>query len=199
MNDNTDSNADRRAYFRINDRLLIDIKPLDPVTAWELGKQIVSSAPHASHPHHQLSSLETAFHRLTDQIGHADRDFARALRMLDEKINMLANNVQHLLQPIDDTQAQAVNLSAGGISMLSDQVIAPKAPVEINMTLLPSGLPIRSVAKVISCEQLLTAQDGKAFSVRLAFTHMNETDRNILVKHTLTRQAENLRQQKQLG
>ncbi len=61
------------------------------------------------------------------------------------------------------------------------------------MTLLPSGLPIRAVAKVISCEQLLTAQNGKALSVRLAFTHMNETDRNILVKHTLTRQAENLR------
>lgn len=197
MNDSTDNNADRRAYFRINDRLLIDIKLLEPEAAWELGKLIVSSAPHASHPHQQLSSLETAFHHLTDQIGHADRDVARALRMLDEKINLLANNVQHLLQPIDDTQAQAVNLSAGGISILSDQVIAPKTPVEVNMTLLPSGIAIRAIAKVISCEQLLSAQDGKGFSLRLAFTHMNENDRNILVKHTLTRQAENLRQQKQ--
>lgn len=199
MNGNTDSNDDRRAYFRINDRLLISIKPLEPESAWELGKLIVSSTAPTSHPHHQLSSLETAFHHLTDQIGHADRDVARALRMLDEKINLLASNVQHLLQPIDDTQAQAVNLSAGGVSMLSDQVIPPKTPVEVNITLLPSGLPIRAVAKVISCEQLVTAQDGKAFSVRLAFTHMNESDRNILVKHSLTRQAENLRQQKQLG
>ncbi len=199
MNDTTDNNADRRAYFRINDRLLINITPLEPETAWERGKLIVSNAPHAAHPNYQLSSLETAFHHLTDQIGHVERDIARALRMLDEKINLLASNVQHLLQPIDDNQAQAVNLSAGGVSMLSEQVLAPKAPVEVNMTLLPSGLPIRAVAKVISCEQLLTAQDGKAFSVRLAFTHMNETDRNILVKHTLTRQAENLRQQKQQG
>ncbi|MDT8311276.1 MAG: PilZ domain-containing protein [Methylophaga sp.] len=197
MNDSTDNNADRRAYFRINDRLLIDIKILEPEAAWELGKLIVNSAPHASHPNQQLLSLEAAFHHLTDQIGHADRDVARALRMLDEKINLLANNVQHLLQPIDDTQAQAVNLSAGGISILSDQVIAPKTPVAVNLTLLPSGLSIRAVAKVISCEQLLSAQNGKGFSLRLAFTHMNENDRNILVRHTLTRQAENLRQQKQ--
>lgn len=197
MNDTTDSNADRRAYFRINDRLLINVKPMEPEAAWELGKQIVSSASHASHPNQQLSSLETAFHHLTDQIGHADRDVARALRMLDEKINLLANNVQHLLQPIDDSLAQSVNLSAGGISILSEEVIAPKTPVEVNLTLLPSGLPIRAIAKVISCEQLLSAQNGKGFSLRMAFTHMNETDRNILVKHSLTRQAENLRQQKQ--
>lgn len=197
MNDNIDNNADRRAYFRINDRLLISINPLQPEAAWELGKLIVSSAPHATHPNQQLSSLETAFHHLTDQIAHADRDVARALRMLDEKINLLANNVQHLLQPVDDTQAQAVNLSAGGVSLLSSEAIAAKTPVEVNMTLLPTAMPIRAVAKVISCEQLLSAQDGKGFSLRLAFTHMNETDRNMLVKHTLSRQAENLRLQKQ--
>ena len=197
MNDSTDSEADRRAFFRINDRLLINVTPLEPAAAWELGKLIVSSAPHALHPNQQLSSLESAFHHLTDQIGHADRDMARALRMLDEKINLLANNVQHLLQPIDDTQAEPVNLSAGGVAMLSEQQIAPKTPIEVNMTLLPSGLPIRAIAKVISCEQLLSARQGKGFSLRLAFTHMNETDRNILVKHTLTRQAENLRQEKQ--
>ncbi len=93
MNDNTDNNADRRAFFRINDRLLINIKPLEPKMAWDLGKLIASSVPHTSHPHHQLSSLETAFNHLIDKIGHADRDISRALRMLDEKINMLGNNV----------------------------------------------------------------------------------------------------------
>ena len=196
MTDTADNTADRRAYFRINDRLLIQIKAMAAEAAWELGKQIVSSAAQTTHPSQPLSSLETAFHHLTDQIGHTDRDIARALRMLDEKLNLLANNVQHLLQPVDDTQALSVNLSAGGVSMLSEQMIAAKTPVEVNMTLLPSGLNIRAIAKVISCEQLLNAQDGKAFSLRLAFTHMNETDRNILVKHTLSRQAENLRQQK---
>lgn len=197
MNITTDNNADRRAYFRINDRLLINVTPMPPQAAWELGKLIISSAPHATHPNQQLSSLDSALHHLTDQIGHQDRDIARALRMLDEKINLLANNVQHLLQPIDDSQAEPVNLSAGGVSLLSTEAIPPKTPVEINMTLLPSALPIRAIAKVISCEQLLSARDGKGFSLRLAFTHMNETDRNMLVKHTLTRQAENLRQQKQ--
>ncbi|THF59472.1 MAG: PilZ domain-containing protein, partial [Methylophaga nitratireducenticrescens] len=34
--------------------------------------------------------------------------------------------------------------------------------------------------------------------LRMAFTHMSETDRNILVKHTLNRQAEELRNSKQI-
>ena len=197
MNDTTDNMSDRRAYFRINDRLLIKVKSISMEAAQELGERIITSAPHATHPQQQLSSLETAFYHLTDQIGHQDRDVARALRMLDEKINLLSNSVQHLLQPIDDSETNAVNLSAGGVALLCDQVIATKTPVEVNLTLLPSGLPIHAVGKVVSSDKLPEPIEGKNYNLRLVFTHMSETDRNILVKHTLSRQAETLRQQKQ--
>ena len=58
MTDTADNTADRRAYFRINDRLLIQIKAMAAEAAWELGKQIVSSAAQTTHPSQQLSSLE---------------------------------------------------------------------------------------------------------------------------------------------
>ena len=66
------------------------------------------------------------------------------------------------------------------------------------MQLLPGGLHIRAIAKVIACDQLIESSQGKSFYLRMAFTHMSETDRNILVKHTLNRQAEELRNSKQV-
>jgi hypothetical protein len=80
---------------------------------------------------------------------------------------------------------------------MTDTVFEARSPLEIRMQLLPGGLHIRAIAKVIGCDQMIESTGGKSFYLRVAFTHMSETDRNILVKHTLNRQAEELRNSKQ--
>jgi hypothetical protein len=49
------------------------------------------------------------------------------------------------------------------------------------------------VAHVVSCDKLNDAPQETPYLLRLAFTHMSEIDRNLLVKHVLNRQAEDIR------
>lgn len=198
MNDTTATGADRRAFFRINDRLILSLMPLSDAEAQQIGQQIIDATPEAGQLTQQLSTLQKSFNHLTDQIGHTDRDIARALRMLDDKVNLLAQNVQLLHTPLNPETANEVNLSAGGLAVMTDAAFQPRSALEARMQLLPGGLHIRAVAKVIACEQMLESTNGKSFYLRVAFTHMSETDRNILVKHTLNRQAEELRNAKQV-
>lgn len=198
MNDTTATGADRRAFFRINDRLILSLMPLSDAEAQQIGQQIIDATPEAGQLTQQLSTLQKSFNHLTDQIGHTDRDIARALRMLDDKVNLLAQNVQLLHTPLNPETANEVNLSAGGLAVMTDVAFQPRSALEARMQLLPGGLHIRAVAKVIACEQMLESTNGKSFYLRVAFTHMSETDRNILVKHTLNRQAEELRNAKQV-
>lgn len=198
MNDTTATGADRRAFFRINDRLILSLMPLSDAEAEQIGQQIIDATPEAGQLTQQLSTLQKSFNHLTDQIGHTDRDIARALRMLDDKVNLLAQNVQLLHTPLNPETANEVNLSAGGLAVMTDVAFQPRSALEARMQLLPGGLHIRAVAKVIACEQMLESTNGKSFYLRVAFTHMSETDRNILVKHTLNRQAEELRNAKQV-
>jgi len=46
---------------------------------------------------------------------------------------------------------------------------------------------------VIACDKLRDAPEETPYYLRLAFSHMSEYDRNLLVKHTLSRQAQALR------
>lgn len=183
--------------FRINDRLVLSLIPLTEAEAEHIGQSIIDATPEAGQLTQQLSTIQKSFNHLTDQIGHTDRDIARALRMLDDKVNLLAQNVQLLHTPLNPETANEVNLSAGGLALMTDTVFQARSPLEIRMQLLPGGLHIRAIAKVIGCDQMIESTEGKSFYLRVAFTHMSETDRNILVKHTLNRQAEELRNSKQ--
>ncbi|MCB2427647.1 PilZ domain-containing protein [Methylophaga pinxianii] len=198
MNDTTLTGSDRRAFFRINDRLVMSFVPLTGVEAEQIGNAIIDATPEAGQLTQQMSSIQKSFNHLVDQIGHSDRDIARALRMLDEKVNLLAQNVQLLHTPLNPESAIEVNLSAGGLAFMTDIAFAARSPMEIRMQLLPGGLHIRAIAKVIACDQLIESIQGKSFYLRMAFTHMSDIDRNILVKHTLNRQAEELRNSKQI-
>lgn len=192
----TPDRIDRRAFFRINDHVIVNFRVITHPEAQELGNMILSSPSPTAHPAQQLSSVKTTFQQLVDQIGHRDREIARALRLMDDKINMLANNLQAIQHPIDDSTAEKVNLSAGGLALMSEHDIAAKEPVELRLQLLPSGMPIHALSKVVSCHHLGSEDGMKPYFLRLVFTHMSETDRNLLVKHTLSRQAESLRSHK---
>ncbi|ODN67955.1 PilZ domain-containing protein [Methylophaga muralis] len=198
MSDSTLSGADRRAFFRINDRLVMSVIPLSTEEAEQIGEAIIDATPETGQLTQQMTSIQKSFNHLVDQIGHTDRDVARALRMLDEKVSLLAQNVQLLHTPLNPESATEVNLSAGGIALMTESAFPARSAMEIRMQLLPGGLHIRAIAKVIACDQLMQSIQGRSFYLRMAFTHMSETDRNILVKHTLNRQAEELRNSKQI-
>lgn len=192
----TPDRTDRRAFFRINDQVILNFRTITTLEAQELGEMIISSPTTSAHHLQPHSSVQTVFQKLLDQIGHRDREIARAIRLLDDKLNSLANNLQAIQNPIDDSSAVKVNLSAGGLAFMSDRDIESKTTVELRLQLLPSGLPIHALSKVVSCSHI-GSDDGKnPYFLRLVFTHMSETDRNLLVKHTLSRQAESLRSHK---
>ncbi|MFW5427280.1 MAG: PilZ domain-containing protein, partial [Methylophagaceae bacterium] len=66
-------------------------------------------------------------------------------------------------------------------------------PVEIHIELSHSGNFINAIANVIACDKLDDTPEKTPYYLRLAFSHMSEHDRNLLVKHTLSRQAQALR------
>src|SRR5690554_1682207 len=139
MNDTTASATDRRAFFRINDRLVVSILPISSAKAEETGREIMDTSTESGSLSQQLLSMQKSFNHLTDQIGHIDRDIAKALRLLDDKVNLLAQNVQQLHTPIDLEAAIEVNLSAGGLALMVDNCFEPRSALEVSMQLLPSG------------------------------------------------------------
>jgi len=186
--------SDRREFFRINDTVVVDYKTVQKENISSVAHRIAQSTDDdEGNEKAQLRAIQTAFSHTLDQINHQDRDIARALRMLDEKINLVSQAIQRYHNPISHDDLTEANLSGGGLSFMIAEPVEVKDYVEIYMQLLPTANTIHALASVISCEKILSAPPEKPYHLRMVFTHMDDQDRNLLVKHTLNRQAEMLR------
>ena len=166
----------RREHFRINDTLYIQYDALDQATAEQLGQQLTNvDHGEANQQQVQLRSLQTAFTLVTDQSNHYDREVARALRILNEKINLLD---QIINEPNSGqstaSQKKEVNLSGGGLGLLCEQQYEERSPLSVQIELRSSGVTIQAVARVISCTRVEPENSQTPYYLRLAFTQMNE-------------------------
>jgi hypothetical protein len=186
--------SDRREFFRINDTVVVDYKLVAKENVAAIARHIAqSTSDDDSNDKAQLRSMQNAFNHLLDQINQQDREIARALRMLDEKINLVSQSIQRHNNPVNPEDVTQANLSGGGIAFMVENPVEIRGYVELHLQLLPTANTIHALATVISCERLLGASPEKPYHLRMAFTHMDDQDRNLLVKHTLNRQAEMLR------
>jgi PilZ domain-containing protein len=187
------SQADRREFFRINDTVFIECHSISSQEAEQLG-EILKDPLHSANnqERNQFQTLQNAFNHLTDQINQHNRDIARALRLLDEKISIINHVLQRQQNKSEGHQIIDANLSGGGIAFMTAEQLDDKNAVELKIQLQSSGANIHSVAKVISCNKT-NENSEKPYFLRLAFIDMSEIDRNILIKHILNRQAEVIR------
>ncbi|WP_297808107.1 PilZ domain-containing protein [uncultured Methylophaga sp.] len=186
--------SDRREFFRINDTVVVDYKVIEKQQVAQAADRVArASVDDETNEKAQLRAIQNAFSHLVDQINHHDREVARALRMLDDKINLVSQSMQRYNNPINPDDLTEANLSGGGIAFMVDEAVPIRDHVELHLQLLPTANTIHALATVISCERLMGASPDKPYHLRMVFTHMDEQDRNQLVKHTLNRQAEMLR------
>ncbi len=187
-------NTDQREFFRIDDLVFIE---LTPINNNDVERLKVSIKEHTHYDDNketkQLQTLQTAFSHLTDQINQQDREIARALRLLDDKINIIAQSFQRQKNSSDNRNIVKANLSGGGIAFLSAEEYPTKSAIEIRLDLRTSATVIHAIANVVGCNKRYGAPKETPYYLRLVFSHMSEYDRNSLIKHTLARQAESLR------
>jgi len=187
-------NSDRREFFRINDTVYLEVSLIDNDQAEDLASTFHNTpSDENGQQKQQLTTLQTSITHLIDQINQSDREVARALRLLDEKINIIAHSLQRLHNNDDSSKAVEANLSGGGIAFLSAKKYESKSSLEMRIELRPSGTILHAIANVIACNKVYDAPQETPYHLRLVFTHMSEVDRNLLVRHTLSRQAEELR------
>ena len=187
--------SDRREFFRINDSVVIEYKPVEKTHVGEVAKRISqSSESDGDSERAQLRTMQNVFSHLLDQISQHDREIARALRLLDDKVNLIAQRIERHNNPINPDKLTDVNLSGGGVALLVATPIKPRDYVELFMQLKPSASTIHTLATVIGCDKIEQAPAETPYLLRMAFTHMDEMDRNVLIRHTLKRQAERLRE-----
>lgn len=191
-----DDSQNRRRFFRIDDAVRLSYRALD---ADELADRVARLAEGLGGSFALMASLSAVTHRMSVSLRRIEQhngDVAAYLRALDQKIEAVARAL--LLQdPSLPAMSEApVNLSAGGLAIVTGQCLPVGTPLEIRLLLLPALAGILAFGAVVECTEPPPGEGHPPGSrlMRVDFTHIRDDDRDLLIGHMLRRQGERLRE-----
>lgn len=188
---------DRRNFFRVDDTIRLS---LARVPEDEFEERVERLDHDRAGNFTVMSSLAAITAQMTiglRRIENRDPDLAAYLRAIDQKIEVIGR--AFIAEESDEIAKHAVpvNLSAGGMCVGSHEAFAPGSHVEIRMLLFPSftGLMIYGTVIDSAVPKVDDGQEVQRFEqlVRVEFTHIREQDRELLIRHLLRRQSDQLR------
>ncbi|WP_371229421.1 PilZ domain-containing protein [Pseudomonas sp. QE6] len=183
---------DRREYYRIEDTLALEFRPLreDEIQSGEVLQDDSALFNLLSDLH--LTDFESQ--HLLRHINERDRPLASYLKVINKRIDLIAQALtQSLLREIGP--ARPVTLSEGGIDFRDAQPLPVGQDLALKIILLPQGLGLLLRAKVTHCRQ----EPEGGYEIGTEFETLSDAQRQLLARHILQRQALERRQAKARG
>jgi hypothetical protein len=196
---NTQSGVDRRSFFRIDDTVRLSLRQ---VPAEEIEQRLDRLDHDLAGNFTVMSSLAAITAQMTmglRRIENRDPDLAAYLRAIDQKIEVIGRAFLAQEPEAVSEQAVPVNLSAGGMCVGVGEPYEVGAQLEVRMLLFPSFTGLMIYGSVVGSEPVPpdvteeTGYKGYRHLARIEFTHIREQDRELLIRHLLRRQSDQLR------
>ncbi|WP_434710028.1 PilZ domain-containing protein [Pseudomonas sp. R1-1] len=176
---------DRREYYRIEDMIALEIRPLSAPEA--AGEEVLQDASPLFNLLSELHLSEFESQHLLRQISERDRAIAAFLKSQNKRIDLLSQVVAltvlgHIGEP------QPVIISEGGIDFQYPTPVATGAHLSVKLVLMPQALGLLLRARVTHCDP-----KGDGYDVGTEFEHLTDAQRQLLARYILQKQAQERR------
>mgnify|MGYP000524081429 CR=1 FL=1 len=190
--------TEKRRFFRVDDHIQINAKV---VTSEYIDTHFTEQGEHA-HDGSLGAILDDLNHQGRLLLGRLERESANLvdyLTILDKKVNAISYAVLKETHDLSESNFVPVSLSASGAWMASAKAQRQGEWLQIKM-LLPSLMTtIICYAQVIYCHDNTSEEAEKEsfpYIIGMEFTHIREEDRELIIKHVVKRQMQQIREQK---
>ncbi|MEJ8864884.1 PilZ domain-containing protein [Pseudomonas jessenii] len=176
---------DRREYYRIEDTIALEIRPLSATEA--TGQEVLQDASPLFNLLSELHLSEFESQHLLRQISERDRNLAAFLKSQNKRIDLLSQVIAiTALGQIGEPQP--VIISEGGIDFQHPSPIAAGARLSVKLVLMPQALGLLLRARVTHCDR-----KGDGYDVGTEFEYLTDAQRQLLARHILQKQAQERR------
>jgi hypothetical protein len=182
------NNDDKRDFYRIRDQVVIDYRLAN-------GPELDDSAfPQRSPLLDMLSDLHLLDYEsqhVLRQIAERDRTLAGYLKVINKRIDLVGKAIA---MQLDESLGDSVmvTLSEGGMSFPATTALPVDQWLALRLVLLPSRLGMVVPARVVRCDE----DTPGLWNIGVSFESMGEPQRQLLARHILQRQAQEIRAQK---
>ena len=188
---------ERREYFRIDDEVVLEYRAIRDEDVEPLVERIQAGVPDRFTAASSFAATSRQMSQVIHKVQNQSPELARCLRTIDQKLNILAQLFVTEEIQIEQHPAQEVNLSAGGLAFRSQEAIAEGTLLEMRMVLFPSLIGILNVSRVLHCERLSDGDAQFPWQIAVAYEHLRESDRELLVRHIMTKETQRMRAERE--
>lgn len=183
-----DTSSERREYFRVKDKAIINIKKIAPDQTLDTlmaqnSSFLLSSA---------INALELDHQTTLSKLKRSDPTIALYFDNINKKINLIADHIIDSDTDIQNTSGSSISLSASGIAINTDKDFNQDDLILIKLLLLPEKKGILSIGCIKRIKE-----ENSTRTLYIDFTEISESDRELIIKHTITRQLEEVRDKKE--
>jgi hypothetical protein len=187
---------ERREYFRIADEIALDYRLLKDEEVDGLLERMRSRLVDRFTAASSFAATTRQMAHLIHKVQTQSPELARCLQAIDQKLNMIAQLFVSEQMALDDQPTREVSLSAGGVAFRAQHELRTDSLLELRMVLFPSMIGILTISRVIHCERMDDGNSRFPWQVAVEYEHLRETDRELLVRHIMSKETEQLRAQR---
>lgn len=183
---------DKRRYFRVNDNINLIYKIIDATTFDHLS--------HVSNEVLKNCSLNSALDVLTQdaktlfsRLERREPELSEYLKIMDTKINLIAQAVSIQDQHFTEYDSKQVILSATGLAFANEVNIDVGGILELRMLLTSCMAVVVAYARVLQCKNFSHENPAKPYLICVEYVDLKEDVRELLIKHVVKTQLQQLR------
>ncbi len=190
------SGAERRRHFRVQDQILLDYDVVSDAEMRGALRHIalVDSAELCATT--TLRRLETELQEALEVVQKQDKDLARCLDLLNNKINTLIGLVPAAIEidpALANREVRDCSLSASGIAFASREELQRGVNLCLRMVVLPNYHHVIAYGEIVRVTVVDDPTDGFTHIISVHFEHILDRYREILARRALQREIEDLR------
>ncbi len=197
-NINMTTTEDRRGFFRIDDEVNLFYKKIDA--------KLVEEPHHVSDNILNSCSLTTALETVSQEsslllhrLEKSMPEVADYLRLIDKKIDLLAQAIMMRGSDFKENNTRNVNISATGIAFDCEEVLKAGDYLEIKILLISCMTVIVTYGKVVYCKNSQSNNSQYPYFVGVNFINMKDEDREMLIKYVVKEQLHQIRDKRQVS
>ncbi|MDD1622109.1 MAG: PilZ domain-containing protein [Methylococcaceae bacterium] len=187
-----DEIEEKRRYFRVNDTINLLHKVID--------ENALNSLSHVSNDVLSNCSLSTALDVLAQEarmlmprLERRDPELFEYLKIMDTKINLIAQAVTSQNDQFSEHDTREVSLSATGLAFSNEIPIEKGQLLELRMLLTSCMAVIVAYGRVVQCKDISQDNPQRPFAICVEYINLKEDDRELLIRHVVKKQLQQLR------
>ena len=187
-----ESFTEKRRYFRVNDTINLLYREID--------EDQIAATSHVSHDVLSSCSLSAALDMLNQEaaalaprLDRRDPEMFDYLKILDSKINLIVQSLNPQQDSFSEQDKRDVSLSAAGVAFNNDKSIPVGTLLELRMVLSSCLAVIVVHGQVVHCKDIAPNDPQQRYEIGVDYVNIKEDDRELLIKHVIKKQMQQLR------